>query len=91
MFGVVRTFLAGVVTCLISMNAWPADKPPDPAAAAKLSNLGLAYMNLQHMDKAVEEFDLAVKADPGLTAAELKQRNCSAEPTAAARSRGGLG
>ena len=49
------------------------DKPADSANAAKLNNLGVAYMNQQRMDKAVEEFDLALKADPGLTAAELNK------------------
>ncbi|HME32644.1 MAG TPA: FG-GAP-like repeat-containing protein, partial [Terriglobales bacterium] len=35
--------------------------------------LGVAYMNQQRMDRAVEEFDQALKADPGLTAAELNK------------------
>ena len=73
MFGVVRAFLLGTIVCLISMNAWPADKPSDRAAAAKLNNLGVAYMDQQRMDKAVEEFDQALNADPGLTAAELNK------------------
>jgi len=68
-----RRILLGVVVSLISMNAWSRDKPPDRAAAAKLNNLGVAYMNQQRMDKAVEEFDLALKADPGLTSAELNR------------------
>ena len=49
------------------------DKSADSANAAKLNNLGVAYMNQQRMDKAVEEFDLALKADPNLTAAELNK------------------
>ena len=54
-------------------SAWTADKPADRTAAAKLNNLGVAYMNQQRMDKAVEEFDQALKADPGLTVAELNK------------------
>ena len=68
-----RRVLPGVLACLISMNAWPGDKPPDRAAAAMLNDLGVAYMNQQRMDKAVEEFDAALKADPTLTAAELNK------------------
>ena len=73
MLGVLRRLVPVVLVALISMSAWPSDKPPDPANAAKLNNLGVAYMNQQRMDKAVEEFDQALKADPGLTAAELNK------------------
>ena len=73
MLGVLRRLAPAVLVGLISMSAWPSDKPPDPPTAAKLNNLGVAYMNQQRMDKAVEEFDLALKADPGLTAAELNK------------------
>jgi tetratricopeptide (TPR) repeat protein len=73
MRGVLRRFLLVLLASSISMSAWPGDKPPDSANAAKLNNLGVAYMNQQRMDKAVEEFDLALKADPGLTAAELNK------------------
>ena len=73
MLGVLRRLLPAVLAGLISMSAWTSDKPPDSAAAARLNNLGVAYMNQQRMDKAVEEFDLALKADPGLTAAELNK------------------
>jgi tetratricopeptide (TPR) repeat protein len=71
--GVLGRFLPAVLIGLISVSAWPSDRPPDPVTAAKLNNLGVAYMNQQRMDKAVEKFDLAVKADPGLTAAELNK------------------
>jgi cytochrome c-type biogenesis protein CcmH/NrfG len=73
MRGVLRRLVPSVLVGFISMSAWPIDKPPDPATAAKLNNLGVAYMNQQRMDKAVEEFDLALKADPGLAAAELNK------------------
>jgi tetratricopeptide (TPR) repeat protein len=72
-FGVLRRLLPGVLAALISIGAWAADKSPDRAQATALNNLGVAYMNQQRMDKAVEEFDLALKADPGLTAAELNK------------------
>src|SRR5271166_17977 len=73
MLAVLRRLLPAVLVSLISVSAWKGDKPPDRIAAAKLNNLGVAYMNQQRMDRAVEEFDQALKADPGLTAAELNK------------------
>ena len=73
MFGVLRRLLPVLLASSISMSAWLGNTPPDSANAARLNNLGVAYMNQQRMDKAVEEFDLALKADPGLTAAELNK------------------
>ncbi len=86
MFGVLRRLLPVLLASSISMSAWPGDKPPNPANAAKLNNLGVAYMNQQRMDKAVEEFDLALKADPGLTAAELNKGIALPESAEAGRS-----
>lgn len=43
----------------------------DPAEAVRLANLGVAFINQQRMDKAVERFDEALKLDPSLTVAEL--------------------
>src|SRR5271157_5210813 len=73
MLEVLRRLLPAVLVGSISVNAWTGDTPSDRTAAAKLNNLGVAYMNQQRMDKAVEEFDQALKADPGLTAAELNK------------------
>ncbi len=73
MLAALRHLVLTVMVGLIAMSAWPSDKPPDQAKAAKLNNLGVAYMNQQRMDKAVEEFDQALKADPDLTAAELNK------------------
>ena len=69
MRGVLRRLLPVLLASSVSMSAWAGDKPADSASAAKLNNLGVAYMNQQRMDKAVEEFDQALKADPGSTAA----------------------
>ena len=66
---VLRRLLPGVLAILASAGTFAAQ--PQPGAV--LNNLGVAYMNQQRMDKAVEEFDLALKADPGLTAAELNK------------------
>ena len=71
--GVLRPLLLGILVGLLWLSAWPAEKPPERANAAQLNNLGVAYMNQQRMDKAVEEFDQALKADPALTVAELNK------------------
>src|SRR3974390_3614507 len=73
MLGVLRRFLPVLLASSVWMSALPSEKPPDAATAAKLNNLGVAYSNQQRMDKAVEEFDRALKADPSLTAAELNK------------------
>ncbi len=71
MSGALRRLSTTVVVALIAISAWSSDKSANNAA--KLNNLGVAYMNQQRMDKAVEEFDLALKADPSLTIAELNK------------------
>jgi tetratricopeptide (TPR) repeat protein len=43
----------------------------DSAEAIRLANLGVALINQQRMDKAVERFDEALKLDPSLHVAEL--------------------
>jgi tetratricopeptide (TPR) repeat protein len=45
----------------------------DFARAARLNNLGVALMNQQRMDKAVEKFDEALAADASLSTAELNK------------------
>ncbi len=72
MLGSLRRLVPVMLVVLVSMSAWPSTSA-DSANAAKLNNLGVAYMNQQRMDKAVEEFEQALKADPNLTAAELNK------------------
>ena len=43
-----------------------ADSPVDPAEAARLNNLGVAYMNQQLFDKALKAFEAASAKDPAL-------------------------
>ena len=69
---VARALLFGTMALLASHIAG-AEKPPDRAAAVRLNNIGVAYMNQQRMDKAVEEFDAALRADPGFSIAELNK------------------
>jgi len=50
-----------------------AEKKPDPAEAARLNNLGCAYMNQQLFEKALKSFEGAWAADPNLGAARVNQ------------------
>ncbi len=46
---------------------------PNPIEAARLNNLGCAYMNQQLFEKGLKEFQQAVAADPGLAIARLNE------------------
>jgi tetratricopeptide (TPR) repeat protein len=58
---------------LITLAATGPDPKADPAKAARLNNLGVALMNQQRMDKAVEKFNEALAADASLATAELNK------------------
>ena len=90
MLVVVRRLVVGAAACLLVTNAWAADNLAAAAKAAQLNNLGVAYMNQQRMDKAVEQFDMAMKADPSLADRELEQGHRTAEFAKAARGRRAL-
>ena len=47
--------------------------PSNLAQAARLNNLGTAYMNQQLFDKALKSFEQAIAADPGLESARTNQ------------------
>ncbi|MGH9579530.1 MAG: tetratricopeptide repeat protein, partial [Terriglobales bacterium] len=79
-----RFFLAGVlaVAVLLAALAQPkglgarqgTKKSPDAAAeAARLNNLGVAYMNQQRFEQGLKLFEQASVLEPGLTAARLNQ------------------
>jgi tetratricopeptide (TPR) repeat protein len=57
----------------IVLVAFFASSPPDPAEAARLNNLGVAYMNQQLFQKALLTFQAAAEKDPNLKVARL---NC---------------
>src|SRR5277367_2208303 len=48
-------------------------KPPNPAEAARLNNLGAAYMNQQLFDKGLKAFEEAAALDPKLHIARMNQ------------------
>src|SRR6202158_1174531 len=51
----------------------PATSPANPAEAARLNNLGAAYMNHQLFEKGLKSFQDAAALDPELQAAALNQ------------------
>src|ERR1700730_4527312 len=57
---------------LILIGAAP-EKKPDPAEAARLNNLGCAYMNQQLFEKALKYFEDAAAADPSLHETKVNQ------------------
>ncbi len=56
-----------------AQSAGKSAAPPNPAQAARLNNLGVAYMNQQAFEKALKYFQEAYAADPDLHAARLNQ------------------
>ena len=70
-------FLAAAIglAAVAILAAAPQEKPKsaDPAAAARLNNLGTAYMNQQLFEKALKSFEEAAAADPKLLIARLNQ------------------
>jgi tetratricopeptide (TPR) repeat protein len=64
-----------IIICLVLCAALTssADKKTDAAEAVRLNNLGVALLNQQRMDKGLEKFDAALKADPSLSVAELNR------------------
>src|SRR5579864_4128754 len=47
--------------------------PPNPVEAARLNNLGVAYMNQQLFEKGLKSFQQATEADPKFVFARLNQ------------------
>jgi tetratricopeptide (TPR) repeat protein len=64
---------ACLVTAALILIAAAPEKKPDPAEAARLNNLGCAYMNQQLFEKALKYFEDAAAADPNLQVAKVNQ------------------
>ncbi|MGA2856792.1 MAG: FG-GAP-like repeat-containing protein [Candidatus Sulfotelmatobacter sp.] len=58
---------------LFSTGSQVQPKAPNPTDAARLNNLGCAYMNQQLFEKGLKEFQQAAEADPKLVIARLNQ------------------
>src|SRR5712675_834740 len=66
-------FSAMILTALGFFSAAPQTQPkaPNPIEAARLNNLGAAYMNQQLFEKGLKSFQQAAEADPKLAIARL--------------------
>jgi len=66
--------LAAIILAAFGLCATAPQTPKaNPAEAARLNNLGAAYMNQQLFEKALADFRQAGEADPKLTIARLNQ------------------
>jgi tetratricopeptide (TPR) repeat protein len=63
----------GLLVIGVIFIAASAQPKSDPAEAARLNNLGCAYMNQQFFEKALKYFEDAAAADPNLSVAKLNQ------------------
>ncbi len=61
------------VFCAILLLAATPGEKPGPTEAARLNNLGCAYMNQQLFEKGLKNFTDAFALDPGLRVARLNQ------------------
>ena len=61
-----------LVAALILLAA-ASEKKPDPSEAARLNNLGCAYMNQQLFEKGLKNFEDAAALDPTLRVARLNR------------------
>ncbi len=66
-----RISAALVATLLAAIGLVAPESKPNPVEAARLNNLGVAYMNQQLFEKGLNEFQLAAEADPKLAIARL--------------------
>jgi len=65
--------LAGIFLAAFGLAMTPQATKSNPAEAARLNNLGAAYMNQQLFEKALKSFQQAAELDPKLTIARLNE------------------
>jgi tetratricopeptide (TPR) repeat protein len=68
-----RVLAALFATVLAALGLLISDSKPDPMQAARLNNLGCAYMNQQLFEKGLHAFQQAAELDPKLTIARLNE------------------
>ena len=66
-----RTSAALVAVLAAVFGVLAPESKPNPIEAARLNNLGVAYMNQQLFEKGLKSFQQASQADPKLTIARL--------------------
>jgi tetratricopeptide (TPR) repeat protein len=64
----IATVLLGLLVTLMG-----ATSPPDPREAARLNNIGVAYMNQQLFEKGLKAFEEAAAKDPNLKVTTLNR------------------
>lgn len=65
----VSTFLLALLVALLAANG----PPTNPQEAARLNNIGVAYMNQQLFEKALKAFEKAAADDPALEVATVNR------------------
>jgi tetratricopeptide (TPR) repeat protein len=65
--------VGGLLTFALVLIAASPEKKSDPADAARLNNLGCAYMNQQLFEKGLKYFQEATAADPNFHIAKINQ------------------
>jgi len=68
-----RISSAIIATLLAAFGLLTSESKPNPIEAARLNNLGAAYMNQQLFEKGLKFFQQASEADPKLVIARLNQ------------------
>ena len=66
-----RISAALIATLLAAFGLLSSESKSNPIEAARLNNLGVAYMNQQLFEKGLKEFQQAAEADPKLAIARL--------------------
>jgi tetratricopeptide (TPR) repeat protein len=66
-----RISAALITTLLAAFGLLTPESKPNPIEAARLNNLGCAYMNQQLFEKGLKSFQQAAEADPALAIARL--------------------
>jgi len=65
--------IAGIILAALAIFASSSQTKTNPTEAARLNNLGAAYMNQQLFEKALKSFQQAAELDPKLTMASLNE------------------
>ena len=65
--------VGGLLLAALVLLAASPEKKPNPEEAARLNNLGCAYMNQQLFEKALKSFQEAAAADPAMHVARFNQ------------------
>src|SRR6202521_2993879 len=68
-----RISAALISVLLAGLSLLAPESKPNPLEAARMNNLGAAYMNQQLFEKGLNAFQKAAELDPKLTIARLNQ------------------